>query len=84
MSVKKIIKDRDEMAEGMQSLMQHFVDANNQNAPRSEMETISELMQITQGLYKKFDEQLKDEALDKTKNTKIKTKRAKYKTKKKK
>jgi hypothetical protein len=74
MSVKKIIKERDEMAEGMAVLLQHYI-----TAPKKDLEAIAGLMQMTQGFYKNLDDKLKDKALGKkkTKTTKSKVKKKK-------
>jgi len=72
MSVKKIIKERDEMAEGMAVLLQHYI-----TAPKKDLEAIAGLMQMTQGVYKNLDNKLKDKALGKTKKTRSKAKKKK-------
>ena len=75
MSIKKIIKERDDMAEGMAVLLQHYI-----NAPKKDLEAIAGLMQLTQGVYKNLDNKLKDKALGK--KTKSKTTKSKAKKKK--
>ena len=57
-TIKNIIKDRDEIAEGSKVLIDEFIKASQKNAPKEDLEAIAGLLDMAKGLYKKFDNEL--------------------------